>query len=116
MFDEAMMKEILKELIQFRNDRDWEQFHTPKNLAISISIEAAELLEHFQWLKENEDLTSKKRMEVAKEMADIYIYLLMMSNDMGIDLLDEAKKKIKENAKKYPVEKSKGNMKKYNEI
>ncbi len=116
MFDEAMMKEILKELIQFRNDRDWEQFHTPKNLAISISIEAAELLEHFQWLKENEDLTSEKRMEVAKEMADIYIYLLMMSNDMGIDLLDEAKKKIKENAKKYPVEKSKGNMKKYNEI
>lgn len=111
-----MMKEILKELIQFRNDRDWEQFHTPKNLAISISIEAAELLEHFQWLKENEDLTSEKRMEVAKEMADIYIYLLMMSNDMGIDLLDEAKKKIKENAKKYPVEKSKGNMKKYNEI
>jgi len=110
------MKEILKELIQFRNDRDWEQFHTPKNLAISISIEAAELLEHFQWLKENEDLTSEKRMEVAKEMADIYIYLLMMSNDMGIDLLDEAKKKIKENAKKYPVEKSKGNMKKYNEI
>ena len=110
------MKEILKELIQFRNDRDWEQFHTPKNLAISISIEAAELLEHFQWFKEKEDLTSEKRMEVAKEMADIYIYLLMMSNDMGIDLLDEAKKKIKENAKKYPVEKSKGNMKKYNEI
>ena len=94
MFDEAMMKEILKELIQFRNDRDWEQFHTPKNLAISISIEAAELLEHL-WLKENEDLTSEKRMEVAKEMVDIYIYLLMMSNDMGIDFWTKQRRRLK---------------------
>jgi NTP pyrophosphatase (non-canonical NTP hydrolase) len=110
------MEEILKRLLKFRNDRDWEQFHTPKNLAISISVEAAELLEHFQWEKENEALSAEKKIEVGKEIADIFIYLLMMSNDLGIDLLDEAKKKIEENAKKYPVEKARGRMKKYNEL
>lgn len=110
------MQEIMKRLLQFRKDRDWEQFHTPKNLAISISIEAAELLEHFQWQKENEDLAADKKEEVAKEIADIFIYLLLMSNDLGIDLLSEAKKKIEENAKKYPVEKARGSAKKYKEL
>jgi NTP pyrophosphatase (non-canonical NTP hydrolase) len=110
------MEEILKSLLRFRKERDWAQFHTPKNLAISISVEAAELLEHFQWQKEDEELPSEKKTEVAKEIADIFIYLLMMSNDLGIDILDEAKRKIEENARKYPVEKSKGNMKKYDRL
>lgn len=110
------MQDIMNRLLKFRRDRDWEQFHTPKNLAISISIEAAELLEHFQWQKENEALPPDKKTEVAKEIADIFIYILLMSNDLGIDLLNEAKKKIDENAKKYPIEKAKGSAKKYKEL
>jgi dCTP diphosphatase len=110
------IEEVSEMLLKFREERDWGQFHSPKNLAISISLEAAELLEHFQWQKENEELSFKKRHEVAKELADIFNYLIMLAGDLGIDIIKSAKEKIKENGKKYPIEKAKGSMKKYRDL
>lgn len=114
--DNASIEEILKRLLAFREERDWGQFHSPKNLAVSISIEAAELLEHFQWLKENETPSPEKMPDVARELADIFNYLVLLSHDMGIDLIESSRKKIEENGKKYPVEKAKGTAKKYKEL
>jgi NTP pyrophosphatase (non-canonical NTP hydrolase) len=110
------IKEISELLLKFRKERDWGQFHSPKNLAISISLEAAELLEHFQWQKENEELPFKKKYEIAEELADIFNYLIMLAGDLGIDIIEAAKKKIETNGKKYPVEKAKGSMKKYRDL
>ncbi len=86
--------QLLADILKFRSDRDWEKFHTPRNLAISISLEAAELLENFQWQVGEEPITSEVRENASKEMADIFIYLLSMSHDLGIDLIEAAKKKI----------------------
>jgi len=110
------IEEISRILLKFREERDWEQFHSPKNLAISISIEAAELLEHFQWRKENEEFTPEKKHEISEELADIFNYMIMLAGDLGIDIIESAKMKIKENGKKYPVEKAKGSMKKYRDL
>jgi dCTP diphosphatase len=110
------IKEIVARLLKFREERDWEQFHSPKNLAISISIEAAELLEHFQWARENEPLVLETKQEVAKELADIFNYLIMLAEDLGIDIIESSKEKIEENGKKYPVEKAKGSAKKYRDF
>jgi dCTP diphosphatase len=110
------IKEIAYLLLEFRKERDWEQFHSPKNLAISISIEAAELLEHFQWAREKETLAPEKKREVAKELADIFNYLVMLAEDLGIDIIESSKKKIEENGRKYPVGKAKGSAKKYSEL
>jgi len=110
------INEILDMLLMFRNERDWGQFHSPKNLAVSISIEAAELLEHFQWLKDGEAFDPDKKQDVARELADIFNYLVLLSNDLGIDLLGSSKMKIEENRVKYPVEKSRGTAKKYKEL
>ena len=111
--------ETLKEKIrQFRDEREWKQFHNPKDLAISIAIEAGELLEEFQW-KDSAGVESKVKQEKHKiedEMADIYIYLLEMSDVLGIDLIEAANRKMEKNAAKYPVEKAKGNSKKYTEL
>lgn len=111
--------ETLKEKIrQFRDERDWKQFHDPKNMAISIAIEAGELLEEFQW-KDKAGVEKKLKDEKHKiedEMADIYIYLLELSDILGIDLIEAANRKMKKNAAKYPVEKTKGNSKKYTEL
>ncbi len=114
--DNASLDEILEMLLVFRNERDWGQFHSPKNLAVSISIEAAELLEHFQWLKDGETLDPDKKPDVAREIADIFNYLVLLSNDLGIDLIESSKRKIEENREKYPVEKSRGTAKKYKEL
>jgi NTP pyrophosphatase (non-canonical NTP hydrolase) len=103
-------------LVQFREERSWKQFHTPKNLAISISVEAAELLEHFQWKKEDDDVATESRAEIAKELADIFIYLLLLSNDLGIDLLETAFRKVEENRRKYPVGLAKGSARKYTQL
>ena len=104
-------------LRQFAKDRDWDQFHSPKNLAMALSVEASELLEHFQWLTEEQsaELEGKKRNEVAEEMADVFLYLLRLADKLDIDLLEEANKKIVKNAEKYPAEKVKGSSKKYTE-
>jgi dCTP diphosphatase len=110
------IEEISALLLKFRKERDWEQFHSPKNLAISISIEAAELLEHFQWRKENEEFTPEKKHEISEELADIFNYMIMLAGDLGIDIVESAKIKIEENRKKYPVEKAKGSMKKYRDL
>ena len=104
------MDEIKKELLIFQKERDWKKFHTPENLAKSISIEAAELLEHFQWQKEYDE------NEVAEELADVLIYCLYMADAMGFDMKEIIKNKMKKNALRYPIEKSKGNAKKYTEF
>jgi dCTP diphosphatase len=95
-------------LLAFRAERDWEQFHTPRNLAASVSIEAAEVLEHFQWLRDGEALTEQQRAEVGRELADVFIYLLLLANDLDIDLASVTASKIEENAVRFPIEESKG--------
>ena len=106
------------ELRQFAADRDWEQFHTPMNLAIALSVEAAELLEHFQWLTSDESqrLPADKSSAIRLEMADVLLYLIRLADRLGIDLAASAFDKIAINAKKYPVALSKGSSKKYTEL
>lgn len=104
------MEEIFDELIKFQEDRDWKKFHTPENLAKSISIEAAELLEHFQWQKDY-DID-----EVAEELADVLIYCFYMADSLDLDVKEIIRNKMEKNAIKYPVDKSKGNAKKYTEF
>ena len=110
--------EIVKKLIDFRRERDWEQFHTPKDLAISLSIEASELLEWFQWCTDEQitqKLNSNKREALEDEVADVVAYLTYLCNDLDIDINKAVEAKIKKNAIKYPVEKVKGRSDKYNE-
>ncbi len=110
---------IVDKLLEFRRERDWKQFHRPKDLAISIVLEAAELLEEFQWKNDEEIkqyLQEDGLSRVGEELADIAIYIALMSNDLGIDLLEEMEKKITKNEAKYPVEKSKGSSKKYDKL
>lgn len=104
------MEKASKVVLDFAKERDWEQFHTPENLAKSISIEAGELLECFQWD------SSFNEEEVRKELADVVIYCIHLANKLGVNLEDIVLEKMQENAKKYPVEKSKGNSKKYTEL
>ena len=104
------MDDIKKEILMFQKERDWKKFHTPENLAKSISIEAAELLEHFQWQKEYDE------NEVADELADVLIYCLYMADAMDFDVKEIILNKMKKNAIKYPIDKSKGNAKKYTEL
>ena len=101
------MDEIRDALRKFNDDRDWEQFHTPENLAKSISIEAAELLECFQW---NSDYD---REALCDEIADVMMYCIMLSDKIGADIKEEIFRKMKKNTEKYPVEKSRGNSYKY---
>jgi len=102
----------------FAADRDWEQFHSPKNLAAALSVEAAELLEHFQWLtdEQSRSISDTDREAIAEEVADVFLYLLQLSDKLGIDPIESAKKKIQANAIKYPVERAKGISKKYSEF
>ena len=110
--------ELLERLIEFRRERDWEQFHTPKELAISLSIEASELLEWFQWKNDEEiqqKLNSNKREDLEDEVADVVAYLTYLCHDVGIDINKAVEAKIKKNAEKYPIEKVKGRSDKYTE-
>lgn len=97
--------------------RDWEQFHSPKNLAMALIVEAAELLEHFQWLttEQSEALPVDKRREVELEMADIFIYLMRLCERLDVDLLKVVEQKIQMNEEKYPADKVRGSAKKYSE-
>lgn len=99
-------KDNIKNILAFRSERNWEQYNTPKNVAISISIEAAELLEHFQWT-ENNPPSEKAKQEIAYEIADVAIYLSYLCNDLDIDLNQTIAEKIELNKKKYPVDKCK---------
>lgn len=103
---------------KFAEERDWEQFHTPKNLAMALTVEAAELLERFQWLTPDQSraLAPDRREQVSQEMGDVLIYLVRLADVMGIDLLEAAQRKMALNGAKYPVEKSRGIAAKYNEF
>ncbi len=112
------MEDLVKELREFAKERDWDQYHSPKNLAIALSVEVAEILEHFQWLtqEETKNLDTKLLSEVNEEIGDVMIYLVRLADKLGIDPVAAAKAKIKKNAQKYPVDKAKGNAKKYREL
>ena len=103
---------ITEALIQFRNDRDWVQFHNPKDLAIALNIEAGELLESFLW-KESMNANPAK---IKEELADVFAYAFLMADKCGLNVKDIVLEKIKQNSEKYPIDKAKGNAKKYNEI
>jgi NTP pyrophosphatase (non-canonical NTP hydrolase) len=109
------LAELRQKIDNFVNERDWAQFHSPKNLAMAMIVEAAELVEHFQWdtIQESYELSTEKRQEVANELADTFVYLLRLAEVTGIDLIQAANEKIALNAIKYPVEKSKGSNAKY---
>jgi dCTP diphosphatase len=106
------------QLRAFAAEREWDQFHSPKNLAMALSVEASELLEHFQWRGEREsyELTVEERQAVAYEAADVMLYLIRLSDKLGIDLIRAAKEKMVLNAAKYPVEKARGSAKKYTDL
>jgi NTP pyrophosphatase (non-canonical NTP hydrolase) len=108
---------LIQKLVEFRDERDWKQFHNPKDLAAALSIEAAELQELFLWKQpEDLDLNSKKlRSRIEEEVADVAAFLLLLCNEMQIDLEDALKRKIAQNAEKYPVETVRGSSRKYNE-
>jgi len=108
-------EEAAEKALAFRAERDWEQFHNPKDLAISISLEAAELLEAFQWSGADTSVPAKQG-HMAEELADVAIYCVYLANELGIDLADAMDAKIDANARKYPVEQSRGNSKKYTEL
>ena len=99
------LQRLIQDLRNFAEARNWAQFHSPKNLASALSVEAAELLEHFQWLTEAQSraLPPEKRTEVGAEMADVLLYLLQLADKLGIDLMDAARSKMAVNARKYPV-------------
>lgn len=104
--------DIIKALIDFRNERDWEQFHNPKDLALAINVEAGELLELFLWKSPDE----ANKEKVKEELADIFAYAYLLADKYQFDIKDIVMEKIKKNGEKYPVDKSKGNAKKYNEL
>jgi NTP pyrophosphatase (non-canonical NTP hydrolase) len=105
-------EEIINALLKFRNERDWEQFHNPKDLAIALNIEAGELLEAFIW-KDAEEANPNK---IKEELADVFAYAFLMADKYGLDVKEIILEKIKQNSEKYPIEKSKGSAKKYNEL
>ncbi len=100
------MKDIMQKIIEFRDERGWAPYHNEKDLAISISLEANELLENFQW-KNSEEAVAESIQNIKEEMADVFIYLLQLAEKMNVDLEEEAFKKIEKNALKYPVNKEK---------
>lgn len=108
-------KKVIEELIQFRNERDWEQFHDSKNLALAISIEASELNELFLWKKDNE-VENVNQDSLKEELADVLSFAFLLAEKHNLDIFDIISEKIKKNALKYPAEKAKGTAKKYNEL
>ena len=110
-----MTQETINQILKFRDDRDWKQFHNPKDLAISISLEAAELLEIFQW--SGSDVKSEgKEYKIREELADVVNYCVLMADVCGFDLDEIVQDKIRINNEKYPVEKARGKSKKYTEL
>ena len=114
------IKDLTEKIIKFRDERDWKQFHSPKDVAISLSIEAAEVLEHFKW-KSNEEIEKyikTDKEEIGKELADVLNHILILAHDLDIDIdiVKATKEKTKENHEKYPVEKIKGRYVKYDKL
>lgn len=112
------LDQIKHRLREFAESRDWDQFHSPKNLSMALSAEVAEIVEHFQWLTEEQsnNLPQDKLAEVENELADTLIYLIRLADRLDIDLLKAVENKININEQKYPVDKAKGNAKKYTEL
>ena len=116
MINEQKLQQILR---SFAHDRDWEQFHSPRNLVSALNVEAGELLELFQWESANHVVDvndSETRQKIEDEIADVFIYLLRIADKLDVSLEDVAMAKIKKNAEKYPIEKSKGKALKYTEL
>lgn len=116
MSDELLqLRDALRE---FARVREWDQFHSPKNLASALSVEAAELLEHFQWLTEQQSkaLDPDQRQAVGEELADVLLYLIRLADKLDLDLAAAARAKLERNAAKYPVDKARGSSRKYTEL
>ena len=112
------LKDLTKRIIAYRDARDWKQFHNPKDSAISLLLEASEVLEHFQW-KNNDEISShveKSSHEIGEELADILYWVLLMSHDLKIDISSALENKLEKNKVKYPINLSKGNSIKYNKF
>lgn len=110
-----MTQDTINKVLKFRDDRDWKQFHNPKDLAISISLEAAELLEVFQWSAEDV-MCENKIDKIREELADVVNYCILMADSCGLDLDEIVQEKVKLNSEKYPVEKAFGSKEKYTEL
>ena len=112
------IKKLTKKIVKFRNDRDWKQFHNPKDIALSLILEAAELLEHFQWKnqEEIEKYIKTNKKDIGDELADVLYWVLLMCNDLEIDISRALEKKIEKNERKYPIDKAKGKHTKYNKL
>jgi dCTP diphosphatase len=112
------LADLHKAIVAFRDARDWKQFHNPKDSAISLALEAAEVLEHVQW-KNADDMqkyAKEHKEDIAEELADVLYWVILMSNDLDIDILDTSFKKLKKNDEKYPVAKAKGKATKYTSL
>lgn len=109
------IKELTEKVVQFRDDRNWKQFHNPKDIAISLSLEASELLENFQW-KNSDEALSKNKENIKDELADVIIYSMLLANDLDFDVEEIVANKIKKNQVKYPVEKAYGVKTKYKDF
>lgn len=114
----ADLHDLRDRLREFASEREWDQFHSPKNLAIALSVEASELLEHFQWMtvEQSHALSGEEILAIRKEMADVLLYLIRLADKLDVGLLEAAGEKLAENAKKYPVEKARGTSKKYTDL
>lgn len=112
------IEQLRDALRRFSEERDWNQFHSPKNLSMALAVETGELLEHFQWLSEQESqaLSGDKLAEVRAEMADVLIYLVRLADKLGVDLLGAAADKIELNARRYPADQFRGSSRKYSEL
>jgi dCTP diphosphatase len=112
------IQELTQHVVDFRDARDWKQFQTPKDLAVALVLEATEVLEHFQWQNSEEmkKHVEDRRGDIGEELADTLFVVLLMSHDFGIDIAGALEKKLVKNAAKYPIEKAKGNHKKYTEL
>lgn len=109
---------LTSRIVAFRDARDWKQFHNPKDLSLSLVLESAEVMEHFQWKspEEMQEHVKKHKDDVAEELADVMYWILLMSHDLDINIVDALTKKIEKNESKYPVEKARGSHKKYTEL
>ena len=112
------LTELTEKIKKFRDERNWKQFHNPKDVALSLVLEATEVLEHFQWKneKEIESYVKKNRESIGDELADVLYWVLLMSHELKIDLKKALRNKLKKNERKYPVEKAKGKHTKYNKL
>lgn len=112
------IQKLVNEILKFRDERDWKQFHKPKDLAISLMLEASEVLEHFQWKSDEEirDYIKNSKAEIGEELADVLYWVLLMAHDLEIDINESFLKKLEKNREKYPIEKSWGKHSKYNKL